>query len=145
MLEVISLIGPVTPPYEGYSGEAAGLIVFLSNIIKLITAVGGLLLFLNLVFAGLKYIMSGSDPKTIQEAGSSITNSIIGLVIIAASFIIISIISLVFFGKADYILNPTISGPEQSPSQVILNVNETDCKPKYDGVWKNGACYRKDL
>jgi len=124
MLEVIGLIGTVKSPYgdTGYAGDATGLIVFMSNIVKLITAVGGLLLFLNLVFAGLKYIMSGSDPKSLQEASSSITNSIIGLVIITASFVIISVLSLVFFGKADFILNPTISGPDkplQCPSSLI--------------------------
>lgn len=129
MLLLAGIIGEVTCPYGGYSCGAPGLIVFVSNLIKLITAIGGLLLFLNLVLAGLKYIMSGSDPKAIQEAGSNITNSILGLVIIAASFIIIAILSLVFFGNPTYILNPTISGPRQpaggeapAPPDQIQNV-----------------------
>lgn len=138
MFLLISVIGPVSPPYTGYSGDAPGLIVFVSNLIKLITAVGGLLLFLNLVLAGLKYIMSGSDPKAIQEAGSNITNSILGLVIIAASFIIIAILSFVFFGRADYILNPTISGPGAKTPDY-----STYCDPGYQYDPVSMTCERK--
>lgn len=105
------IIGEVKDPYvAGYQG-LPGIAIFLSNLIKLITVIAGLLLFLNLVFAGLKYILSGSDPKAIQEAGSSITNSIIGLVIIAAAFIITAIISILFFGDPTAILNLKIYGP----------------------------------
>lgn len=137
------IIGDVTPPYSGYSDDATGLIVFVSNLIKLITVVGGLLLFLNLVLAGLKYIMSGSDPKAISEAGSSITNSILGLVIIAASFIIVAIISLVFFGDPTFILNPKITGPEKTtvcPERTSIH-NEPQCTScGYDWDSKNSYC-----
>lgn len=140
MIMLVGLLGEVTCPYAGYPCEAPGLIVFFSNLIKLVTVVGGLLLFLNLVLAGLRYIMSGSDPKAIQEAGSSITNSIIGLVIIVASFIIIAIISVIFFGNPTYILNPKISGPENSscPERTSIH-NEPQCTScGYE--WKSGYC-----
>lgn len=129
MIEVIGLIGEVASPYVGYSKDASGLIVFLGNIIKLITTVGGLMLFLNLVFSGLKYILSSSDPKTIQEAQSSIVNSIIGLIIIAASFIIVAVFSIIFFGDPTYILNPKISGPNQ---------NTPKCSDHVQGICKKG-------
>lgn len=147
MIMLVGLIGEVTCPYGGYSCEAPGLIVFLSNIIKLLTTVGGLLLFLNLVLAGLKYLMSGSDPKSLQEAGSSITNSIIGLIIIAASFIIVAIFSLILFGDPTYILNPKISGPDtpaayKCPTNLRSITDPTSCA-QCQGTWDvpRGFCH----
>lgn len=91
--------------------ESGGLILFISNLVRLIVLVAGLYAFVNILVAGLDYISSEGDPKGAQAAKDKIVNSIIGIAIIAASFSLTAIISKLFFGSYDAILNPVIYGP----------------------------------
>jgi hypothetical protein len=100
----------------GVGGQAGGLIDFISNILKLVTVVAGLFAFINLILAGFTYISSGSDPKSTQAAMAKINMSLIGLVIIAASYAIAAIAGLVIFGDSTAILTPVIYGPGVSPT-----------------------------
>lgn len=114
---MLNIIGDIAPPsWMPLHGNINpkegnfGLITLASNIIKLIMVVGGLFAFLNLIFAGLSFISSGGDPETIKKANSQIINSLVGLVVIAASFIIAAILGMLLFGNWKFILTPTISG-----------------------------------
>lgn len=93
------------------SGERIGLIVFLSSLIRIATIVAGVIVFINFILAGYAYITSDGSSKVNEQVKNQLTYSVIGLVIIVASYTIIAIISLLIFGKADFILNPTITGP----------------------------------
>lgn len=92
-----------------------GLIPLLSNVLRLIFVIAGIYAFLRIVLAGLAFIGAGGDPKRIEQAWGSIWQSILGLVIIVASFAIAAIISQVLFGRWDAILNPQIYGPGTAP------------------------------
>lgn len=50
----------------------------------------GIIIFINIIFAGYQWIMSGGNEETISKAKNRIKNSIIGLVIIAAAYAITS-------------------------------------------------------
>ncbi len=108
--------GKISPPpgvakYQGLvaPGEI-GIIIFASNMIKLITVIAGIWALFNLVLAGFKYITSSNDVKAVETAWQSIYMSLIGLLIIVSAFTIAAIIGLIFFGDATYILNPKLTG-----------------------------------
>lgn len=95
----------------GEGGAAGGLTGFISNMLKVVAVGAGLFAFINLILAGFIYISSGSDPKKTAEAMNKITMSLIGLVIIIASYAIAALIGLIMFGDPTAILRPTIYGP----------------------------------
>lgn len=112
--QVIQFFGSVEPPpgVAEYNAAAGGfgLITFISNIIRLITVIAGIWTLFNLVIAGMTYISSANDVKGIEKAWQSIYMSLIGLLVIVGSFTITAIVSYIFFGDVNFILNPTITG-----------------------------------
>lgn len=88
-----------------------GLIIFISNLIKVITIIAGLFGLFNIISAGYTYLGSSGNPKAAEEAGQKLLFSFIGLAIIVGSFTITAIVSLILFGNAGYILNPTLPTP----------------------------------
>jgi hypothetical protein len=95
-------------------GEKIGFFIFLSNIIKLATVGGGIIVFVNFILAGFNYVTSNGDTGAHKKVIEQITNSVIGLVFIVMSYTVIAVISFVIFGRADYILNPQLSGPGEA-------------------------------
>lgn len=79
---------------------------FISTIIRFVIVVAGIYALWQLVSGGLGFITSGGDKGKIKEAQDKIVMSVLGLVIIAASFIIVSLLGNILF-KTD-LLNPTI-------------------------------------
>ncbi len=67
-------------------------IVF-SNIVKAALMFVGAVAVILLIYAGIRFVMSGGDPKQVQQARSIITYAIIGLVLVLSSFAIIFLIS----------------------------------------------------
>jgi len=117
LTETQNVFGQIEPPPGVVLYNAAvdgtdpiGIFVFLSSMIRIGTIVAGLWVLLNLITAGFDYITAG-DAKANQKVNEKITNSVLGLSIIVASHIIIAVISLLLFGRADFILNPEICGP----------------------------------
>lgn len=62
-------------------------------IINIALAAGGLIFFAMLVWGGIRYMLSRGDDKLIVEARQTITNAMIGLLIIITSFAIIKLIA----------------------------------------------------
>lgn len=97
--------------YNAQAGEGGlGLMLFFSNIIRLISIVGGLWVFVNFLLAGFSYITAAGDSGATKKVYDKIIMSVIGLVIIASSYTIAGIASLLLFGRADFILNPSLIG-----------------------------------
>ena len=109
--------GPIANPFPAISSggygnlSEFGLMNFISNLVKTLIIGAGLFAFINLILAGLQYITSGGNPETTTKAWQQIYMSLIGLVIMVASFAITAIIGLVLFKDATAILNPKIYGP----------------------------------
>ena len=111
--------GSITAPagvsdFNAATGDAAngiGLFIFISAMIKISTVVAGLWVLYNFIQAGYMYIGAAGDSGTANKVKDKITMSVMGLVIIVAAYTVIAVLSFVLFGKPDYILNPTISGP----------------------------------
>lgn len=82
---------------------------FITVIVRFFIIIGGLFTLWQFLSGGLTYITSGGDKAKVQEAGNKITMSIVGLVVMAASFVIIAIVSKILFGSFTAILAPTFT------------------------------------
>ena len=92
-------------------GNNNSMLTLLNNILRLLIVVGGIYALLNFVLAGFQFIGAGGDPKKIEAAWGKIWQSIVGLLIIVASFALAALLSKILFGDYKTILNPTIYGP----------------------------------
>lgn len=108
-----SIFGTLQPPagverYNEAAGGNIGLIVFLSNIIRLATVAAGIWTMINFVTAGWLYLTSEGDPSAGEKVSQKLINSIMGLMIVALAYTIAGIIGLLIFGDATFIINPEI-------------------------------------
>lgn len=116
---MLGIFGEIKNPFaqlgvEEYAEEIGpefGLIVFANNLLKLVIIIAGLFAFFNLVIAGFQFMTAGGDPKGISNAWSKIWQSLIGLLIVAASFLLAAIFGWLLFGNSLAILQPQIYGP----------------------------------
>jgi hypothetical protein len=110
--DIDSVVGKVTLPATGYKNIAGGgLILFFSNVLRLVFVVAGIYAFINFIIAGYGYMSAGGDSKAIAAAWARIWQSLMGLVIIVGSFAFAALLGQVLFGDPTYILSPTIYGP----------------------------------
>ncbi len=107
------IIGTVTNPLpRAYQGvTSGGLILFLTNILRLVFVAAGIFAFVNLIIAGYQYMSAGGDAKALEHAWSRIWQSLLGLILIVGSFALAALLGYVLFGDAGFILSPKIYGP----------------------------------
>lgn len=105
---MLGLLGTITNPTTYNSTNGEGLFNFISNIFKLAGAVASIILIFRLISAGYYYLSAQGDPKKFQQAGDTITQSILGLVIVAGAFILAGLVGRL---TGIDILNPTVYGP----------------------------------
>lgn len=121
MIQLFSIIGDIPQPSHlaGYGGVApgigsgggGGLIGLASNLVRLLIVVGGLWAFINLLMAGLLYIIYGDNAQELAKVHSKIYMSLIGLIVMVSSFVIAGIVSWILYGNFTTILSPIITGP----------------------------------
>lgn len=73
--------------------------------------IGGLYAFLNLIIAGYDFLSASGDQKIFAKAWAKIWQSMLGLLIMLASFLLAAIFGQLLFGDPTAILNPKIYGP----------------------------------
>ncbi len=114
-----TIFGKLSPPpgvdkYNKMTGDPVngiGILIFLTYAIRLSFIGAGIYVMFNFLLAGYTFINSGGEAKAYTQAKDSLTMSVIGLVIMISAYTAISLLSLVFFGDATFIINPKISGP----------------------------------
>lgn len=99
------VVGTISLP-EGIPSDIGKTGDFVTTLVRFFIIVAGLFSLWQFLIGGFTYITSGGDKAKVQEAGNKITMSLIGLVVIAASFVIIAIISQLLFGDFTAILIP---------------------------------------
>jgi hypothetical protein len=102
------VVGTITLP-AGIPSDIGKTGDFITVIIRFFLIIGGLFTLWQFLSGGLAYISSNGEKAKIQEAGTKITSSIMGLVIMAASFVIIAILSQILFGDFTAILKPVFT------------------------------------
>jgi len=65
------------------------------NVVKAALGLAGIVLFVMLLFGGLKYIMAGGDPKAAESAQKTITYAVGGLILILLSYLILVLIKTI--------------------------------------------------
>jgi len=97
LLQTAIPIGPIEgfPGYAPTAEPSAAFTKFASVILGTMTALAGIWAFLTIVLSGFQYLTSQGDKAAIEKAKSSLTNAIIGLVIILAATAIISLIGAI--------------------------------------------------
>lgn len=65
------------------------------NIVTAATALSGVALFLMLIIGGYNFLFAGGDQKKLEKAKGTLTGAIVGLIIIAVSYLIIKVISII--------------------------------------------------
>ncbi|MFH0942693.1 MAG: hypothetical protein V1810_00820 [Candidatus Beckwithbacteria bacterium] len=76
---------------------------YIAIIWQVLVIIGGLLVFLQLTWGALNWIMSGSNPERLKRAKEQMFNGIFGLVLLILSYALVKLIST-FTGLN--ILNP---------------------------------------
>lgn len=99
------------PGVENLGAGPGGIITLLNIILKLLVAAGGIYALINIIIAGYGFISAGGDPKAIESAWAKIWQSLLGLTIIAGSFLLAAIFGQLIFGDPGAILNPKLYTP----------------------------------
>lgn len=71
-----------------------------ANIISAAVSLGVAALFIMFLVGGFSFLFSGGDPKKLEQARGTLSNAIVGLVIIVAAYLVLRIISS-FTGVTD--------------------------------------------
>ena len=59
------------------------------SLVKAVTALGGVALFIMLLVGGFNFLFSGGDPKKLEQARGTITQAIVGIVIMSLAYLIL--------------------------------------------------------
>lgn len=104
-------LAPGAAGYQGTSGQ--GLITLFTNLVKLIIIVAGVYTLFNFILAGITFMGAGGDPKAVQKAQERLTQSILGLIVVAGSFLIAAVVGYVLYGGQNWnlLLSPVIFSP----------------------------------
>ena len=74
------------------SSAANAFAQIISNVIGILTIVGGIWFIFVFVTGAFQYLTAGGEPEAIKKASQRITTGIIGLVIIVTSYALISLL-----------------------------------------------------
>lgn len=69
------------------------LVPLFENIVRAVTALSGVALFIMLLVGGFNFLFSGGDQKKLEAARGTITQAIAGIVIMSVAYLIISLIA----------------------------------------------------
>lgn len=93
---VLAALEPIDyAPGTALGGPNAQLANLISPLITNVLILSGLLAFIVIIIAGFNYITAGGDKNKTEQAQNMLTYSIMGLVIVAAAFLITRIIGAV--------------------------------------------------
>lgn len=109
----MSIVGNITNPLPKYGSfdSTTGMVLFFTNVLRLIFVAAGMYALFNFILAGYQYMSAGGDAKQLTAAWSRIWQTLLGLIIIVGSFALAAIIGQLVFGQWDFILHPVIYGP----------------------------------
>lgn len=82
------------PPFiTGIGTGAQGISKILTNLVNLAYVIASIIFIFMIVWGSIQWITSGGDKEAIQKARGRITNAIIGMVLLALSFLIVKVIT----------------------------------------------------
>lgn len=118
---MLGIFGEISKPsvFSGYdliSTEGKGLSNLLSSILAIIITLAGIFVLVNFILAGYAYLSANNQPQKLAAAGNKMLQSLIGLLIIAAGYVIAAAVGYIFFQDAGFLLNPIFQSIKLAPS-----------------------------
>lgn len=110
--DLSNFVGTVQNPLPYTSVANGGLTLFLTNILRFVFVIAGIYAFINLILAGFGYMSAGGDSKAMSKAWDKIWQTLLGLAIIAGSFVIAAVIGYIIFNDPMFMLKLTVYGPK---------------------------------
>lgn len=104
-----NIIGTIDNPttFSGYNTlEKGGFSGFMSAVLYLLMLVSGLFALVNFIIAAYLYLGSNGNPQQITAAGNKILQSLIGLIIVAAAFVIAGLLGWFLFQDSLFLFKP---------------------------------------
>jgi len=107
------VFGRVNPPpgVATYGMSLVGLRWFISNIIKTAIVIAGIYAFINLILAGYSFMSAGGNPEKIAASWAKIWQTMLGLFIAAASFVLAGIFGWLIFRDYNALLQLRVFAP----------------------------------
>jgi hypothetical protein len=90
-------VGPINVG-KGYASNFGNMFSSMLNVVMLVAA---LLVFAYMIWGGIEWITSGGDKSKAESARNKLTAAIIGLVIVAASYAIVTLV-VQFLGFSNF-------------------------------------------
>lgn len=105
--------GGFNNPTLANSTSGSGLILILNNLVRFVIVIAGVYTLWNIIMAGYGFLGAGGEPKNIAKAWEKIWQSLIGLLIVAGSFVLAVIFGYLIFGpnNAFILIQPRIFTP----------------------------------
>lgn len=88
-------------PIETGKGYATNFGTMFSSILNVVMLIAALLVFAFMIWGGIEWITSGGEKSKAESARNKLTAAIIGLVIIAASYAVVTLV-VQFLGFSDF-------------------------------------------
>lgn len=111
--QITNPFGPLGSPVLAGSTNGSGIVVILNSLVKFVIVLAGLYTFWNIISAGYAFASAGGDPKAVAKAWEKIWLSLLGLLVVAGSFVLAVIFGYLIFGatNATILISPQIFGP----------------------------------
>lgn len=98
--------GPINR-FNNWGGEI-GVFNWLNTVLILFFSICVVWFMVQLVLAGAKIITNPGEAKGMEELKEAVTYPIIGMILLAASFLIVTLIGIFFFDSPTFITNPVL-------------------------------------
>ena len=82
MLQMVSIVSAQIVT-EGEPNKLTDIDLIFGNVISFILPLGSIVLFVMIIYGGIKYITAGPNPSAVQNAKSTLTYAIVGVVLLA--------------------------------------------------------------
>ncbi|MDP2874507.1 MAG: hypothetical protein Q8N84_04425 [bacterium] len=94
---IFAAYGPIElhNPIANLGDSAGGFSKLLNNVISMIVALASIALFAFLLMGGFQFITAGGDKAQIDGAKKTITNAVIGIIIMSVAFLLVKILGAV--------------------------------------------------
>lgn len=115
---MFQVFGNIANPFSALGGPASltgsqngsGLFILMNVLIKTAIVGAGIYAFFNIIIAGYGFL-SSPEPKEVAKSWARIWQAMLGLLIIAGSFVLAAIFGSIIFGDPSILLTPRLFGP----------------------------------
>lgn len=111
-----NVVGTIANPWPHFGADypdapGQGLITLLNNLFQLAIVAAGIFTLINLIIAGYEFMSAQGNAEKVTNAWNKIWQSLVGLLIVGAAFVIAALFGWLVFGDPAAIISPEIYAP----------------------------------